>query len=67
MSLTKIVVVVDDKKEIFEGEIEARTNDGIYMGAVGTTIKEPILLIWNKKTEEQIAAFIKYDYWRYTD
>ena len=67
--LTKIVVVVDEKhKEIFEGNVEARTNNGMEIGGLEPTnvLTEPVLFIDDLDKNDQIAAFIKYEYWRYT-
>ena len=64
--MTKIVVVGEGFKEIFEGDIEARTNEGINLGSI-SEMPQPVLFIYDTKIDAQIAAFIKYDYWRETE
>ena len=64
--LTKIVVVVGTNKELFEGNIEARTNEGGKLGPISNP-DEPTLYVYDKDQDNmQIAAFVKYDYWRIT-
>jgi len=60
--MTKIVVVVDEEhKEIFEGNVEAD---------VGGISSSDLLKIWdstNKEKYKEIASFKHWIYWRYTE
>jgi len=64
--LTKIVVVVDDKKEIFEGTVEANTLQLDVWGNKAVPILTIYELDSNSEPDKEIASFKHWTYWRYT-
>ena len=64
MLLKKILVVVDDNRsELFEGEALTIINKGQSTASIGSSWVGPELLII-KDSEKELAVFQQWKYWR---